>query len=84
MSKPIPPELQAFIDATNDADRYDNAQDILQAIRTKIEDPQTHEAVSNAWLKRQLELADAEGGEHTVREVFNELRDELNALKPSA
>jgi len=82
MTKRIPPELQAFIDATDDADRYDNAEDILQAIRTKLEDPQTHEAVSNAWLKRQLELAETEGGGRPFEEVFDRLekraRDRLN------
>ena len=73
MTKRVPPELQALIDASVDADQFDSADELIKATHTKLEDPSTQEAVRNAWLKRQLERADAEGGELTIEEVFDPL-----------
>jgi len=73
MTDTIPPELQALIDASVDSDQYESANDLIRATHTHMQNPQTQEAVRNAWMMRQLERADAEGGEHTIEEVFGPL-----------
>ncbi len=83
MTKSIPPELQALFDAFAGHDQFDGPEDPIKTIHTKLLDPETQEAVRNAQLIRQLEVADAEGGEHSMEEVFGEIRAELDDLKPT-
>ncbi len=73
MSKTIRPELQALINASVDADQHQTADKLIKATHTKLADPKTQEAVRNAWLLRQLELADTEGGGRPFEEVCDRL-----------
>ena len=81
MTKKIPPSLEAFIDASVEADEFETSEELIRATHASLNDPQTQKAMHNVWLIRQLEKADAEGGELTIEEVFGEIRSELNAMK---
>lgn len=83
MTKTISPELQALIDASVETDLYETADELIKATRTQLTNPQTQEALRNAWLKRQLELSDADSGGRPYKEVFNEIRADVDALKSS-
>ena len=78
MSKSIPPELQALINVSFESNNYENADDLMKATHTQLENPETQKAVRDAWLKRQLERIEAEGGGKSFEEVCDRL--ELRAL----
>jgi Arc/MetJ-type ribon-helix-helix transcriptional regulator len=76
--------LEELAKAAVDAGRYRSADELAQALKAQLESADTLQILRDAWLRRELELADAEGGEHPAEEVFDEVRRKLREMKITA
>ncbi len=80
----LSPQLTKAIEAAVAIDPGGSPDAFMREVGSAVSDSACRAAIRNVWLRAAVLLAEQEGGEHTVEEVFAEMRAAIDETEASA